>query len=55
MSIFGSWFIRLSNAFVFPDPDPPIINIAYGWAGISGQFGLYFFMSSVVKYSKLHV
>ena len=24
----------------FPDPEPPIINILYGWAGIYGQLGL---------------
>ena len=29
--IFGSWFVRLSNPFVFPDPDPPAINILYRW------------------------
>ena len=25
-------FIKLSNAFVFPDPEPPIIKILYGWS-----------------------
>ena len=30
---------RLSNAFVFPDPQLPAINILYGWSGISGQLG----------------
>ena len=35
----------LSNAFVFPDPEPPIINIQYEWSGIFGQFGLCSFMS----------
>ena len=27
LSISGSLFIRLNNEFVFPDPEPPIINI----------------------------
>ena len=44
----GSWFIRLSNAFVFPEPEPPMINIRYGWSRISGYFGLCSFMSSSV-------
>ena len=48
LSISGSWFIRLSNAYVCPDPEPPTINILYGWLGISGQFGLCSFMSSSV-------
>ena len=30
----GSLFTSLSNAFVFPDPEPPNINILYGWSGI---------------------
>ena len=24
----------------FPDPEPPTINIQYGWSGIFGQLGL---------------
>ena len=32
--ISGSLFIILSYAFVFPDPEPPTINILYGWSGI---------------------
>ena len=43
-----SWFVRSSNVFVFPDPEPPAINILYGWSGISGQFGLCYFVSSFV-------
>ena len=42
LSVFVSWFIRLSNASVFPDPEPPTFNILYGWTGISAQFGLCF-------------
>ena len=25
----GSFFIRRGNAFVFPEPEPPIMNIQY--------------------------
>ena len=32
----------------FPDPEPPIINNLCGWSGISGHFGLCYFMSSFV-------
>ena len=24
----------------FPDPEPPVINIQYGWSGIYGHFNL---------------
>ena len=35
----SGWFsIKFNNAFIFPDPEPPIINILYGWSGIYGQF-----------------
>ena len=33
----GSLFIRFNNAFVFPELEPPIINIRYGRSGISGH------------------
>ena len=42
----GWQFIRLNNKFVFTDPESPIINILYGWSGIRGQFGVYYFMFS---------
>ena len=42
----GSWVIRLSNAFVCPDPEPPAVNILLQWSGISGQFGLCSCLSS---------
>ena len=32
----GSSFIRLRNAFVFPDPQTTTINILDGWSEISG-------------------
>ena len=54
LSISGSLFSSLSNAFVFPDPEPPVINILNGWSGISGQFGLcsiiFFFNTIKVKH-----
>ena len=32
------WFsFKLNNTFVFPDPEPPINNILYGWSGAYGQ------------------
>ena len=36
----GSLVIRFNNAFVFPEQEPPVINIRYGLSGISGHFGL---------------
>ena len=39
-SISGSLFIKFINAFVFPDLEPPIINIPYRWFGIYGHFKL---------------
>ena len=30
LSISGWLFTKFNNAFVFPDPEPPIINILYG-------------------------
>ena len=35
--MYSFWLIKLSNAFVFPDPEPSI-NILYGWSGICDQF-----------------
>ena len=29
LSISGYWFIRWIDEFLFPDPEPPIINILY--------------------------
>ena len=42
LSISGSLFTRLSNAFDFLDPEPTIIIILYGRSGISGRFGSVF-------------
>ena len=41
LSISAWLFIKFNNAFVFPDPEPPIISILYGWSGIYGHFKLY--------------
>ena len=52
MSISECWFIRLNNEFVFTDPEPPIINIIYGWSGVGGQFVLCSFMFSLTSKKK---
>ena len=36
----GWLFIKFNSAFVFPDPEPPIINILYGWSEIYDHFEL---------------
>lgn len=52
----SSWrFVRLSNAFLFPDPEPSIINILNGWSGIWGQFALCSFNFSSVTSSELMI
>ena len=51
--ISGCWLIRLNNEIVFPDSQPPVINILYGWSGICGKFGLLSLMFSFVTSSKL--
>ena len=33
-------FIKFDNEFVFPDPEPSIINMLYEWSRIYGHFGL---------------
>ena len=49
----SGWFsIKFNNAFVFPDPQPPIINILYGWSGIYGQFLLWAVLFSLTISSK---
>ena len=36
-------FLKVSNKLLaYPDPEPPIIKILYGWSGIKCQFGLWF-------------
>ena len=49
----SGWFsIKFNNAFVFPDPQPPIINILYGWSGIYSQFLLWAVLFSLTISSK---
>ena len=55
LSISGCWLIRLNNKFVFPDQEPPISNILYGWSGICGKFRLCYFRFSFVTSSKLMI
>ena len=52
LSISRCLLIKLNNGLVYPDQDPPIINILYGWPQICGPFGLWSFMFSFVT-SKL--
>ena len=42
----GSLFIKLNNAFVFPDPEPPVIDNLYGSSEICGHLGLRFILFS---------
>ena len=53
----SSWlFIKFNNAFVFPDPEPPIINILYGWSEIYGHYMLCFiFISIIIKINHLYL
>ena len=53
-SVSGCWPIRLYNEFVFPDPEPPIINILCRWSGIFGQLGLYCFVFYFVTSSEFN-
>ena len=46
LSISSLLFIRFSNAFAFPNPVRPSINIPYEWSGVSDHFGLFSYMSS---------
>ena len=48
-------FIKLINALVFHDPEPPIINILYGSSGIHGHFLLLSSLFSFVISSKLNI
>ena len=53
--MFGSLYIRFSNAFVYPGPEPPIIDIPYGWSGVPVHFRLCSFTFSFVIQSKLKI
>ena len=48
-------FVKLSNAFVFLDPESPIINFLYGWSGIYGHLLFSPSLCSFVIQSKLNV
>ena len=53
LSISSRCLIKLNKEFVSPDPEPPVINILYGWSEICSQFALCSFMFSFIKSSKL--
>ena len=56
LSISIRLFIKFNNAFVFPDPEPPIINILYGWSEIYGHYMLCFiFISIIIKINHLYL
>ena len=40
LSISGLLFNKFTNAFVFLDPESPIISVLYRWSGIYGHFEL---------------
>ena len=41
ISLISGWlFIKFNNAFIFPDPEPPVISILYGQSGIYHHFKL---------------
>ena len=48
-------FIKLINAFDFPDPEPSIINILYEWSVIYGHFLLWSLSFVFVISSKLTI
>ena len=49
------FFIKLSNRFVFPDPEAPIIKILYGWSGIYGHILLCSLLFWFVILSRLNI
>ena len=51
LSIFGWWFIRLSNTCIFPKPST--FSIPYEWSGICYQSGLCYF--TIVSVNTLFV
>ena len=51
--LYGWWFITVSNAVAFPDPEPPAINVLYVWLGTRDQCALSFSLFSFVTSSKL--
>ena len=55
MSISSCYFIELSNALGFPDPEPPNIKIMWGWFGIYDHFLLCSLLFSFLILSKLNI
>ena len=54
----GCLVIKFNNAFVFPDPEPPVISIPYGCSGIYGHFKImvyFIFICIVIKVNHLHL
>ena len=47
--------IKLSNTFVFPDPEHRMIKIQQVSSGIYGHFSLYSLLFSFVTSSKLNI
>ena len=52
-TIPGLGIIRLNNEFIFPDYEPPVINIQYRWSGICDPLALCSLSFSFVASSKL--
>ena len=58
LSMSGYFSIKFNNTFVFPVPEPPIVNILYGWLGLSGQFFLclvFVFVNVIIKVDRLYI
>ena len=49
LSTSGSSFIRLSNEFVFPNPEPPIINICIDGQEILAKMFFYVFFCNILS------
>ena len=43
LSMSGWLSIKFNNTFVFPDPEPPIIDILYGWSGTYVYYVQFYF------------
>ena len=39
----GCLLIKFNNALVFPDSEPPVISIPYGYSGIYENYVLFYF------------
>ena len=48
-------FTKVGNELVFPDTEPPIINILYGWSGMKGYFLLWSLLFLFLMSSKLNI